>query len=962
MRILIPARVAILFLCLSAASAADLILEVSTETAPPGGWAQIKMFAAKPQTIASGRIVADLDPVVFGDIQSVGLFSANGDAYGSANLSGQHVDAQFHSDSGSIGQLKDLPILVIVAPVLANASPENRVTVSVNPNGAPWKDVNGNSLPVSVLAGSVTIGGDVSVKTVQFGAGVLPAGTIVPIQGTGFTSSTVVTMDTVAIASTQFIGPNEIDVTLAAPAELNGKKVRLQDSGPAIEYFCFEPGAPDQNTDPLYARTQPLFPLLAWPAMEFRTPSSGGAIALQNPNRSPVEIDSRTVRLTTPPLPSKAATATIPPGSWALYGSPIAYPEYNTFISASLPIRAVLICQGVGAGLPALCPFPVTPSAPPPTPGEQFSAIPGSLSWRWNPGSPPPPPQTVRLTRAPGVYRITASTSSGGNWLSASPGLNYGPLQITATVDPSGLGPGDYTGAIMLIPNIGESFFIPVSLTVGSGPVPPLIADPPGLTFNVPFGTSAQPQTIALSSAAPAKFTFTAPDWLKVMASGDTTPATLSVRPEEPSTSLRTALLFIAGPENQIEIPVQVNIRGPIVSPATLDFSAKAGSAPQERAISVIAPDDAPAISVSTYSGGSAWLSARAELTGALPRYRVVVTLNAQALAPGTYTGAVAIEVASAGTTRVPVRFVVWSAPPALQVSAAPLFFEQPVESSAPPQRLRVESGGAPVRIQVVAESEGNWLYAVNQGDQLTPADILVAVTSSNLRLGEYHGTIRITAESGTVSVPVTLVVTAASAPPLIASIVNGASQAPGPVAPGETLSIHGYAVAPSRAGGMAEVVFDGTPASVVYSSPYHLNVAVPDEIGDRAYTTIEVSYNGRRSAPWGVPVVAAAPAIFTLDRSGLGQAAALNADGSPNGASHPAQRGSMIQVFATGARNSVTVNIGGVDAVVQDSSYATGMLVLNVIVPAVTPGGAVPITIAAGGVRSQEAVTVEVN
>jgi uncharacterized protein (TIGR03437 family) len=44
------------------------------------------------------------------------------------------------------------------------------------------------------------------------------------------------------------------------------------------------------------------------------------------------------------------------------------------------------------------------------------------------------------------------------------------------------------------------------------------------------------------------------------------------------------------------------------------------------------------------------------------------------------------------------------------------------------------------------------------------------------------------------------------------------------------------------------------------------------------------------------------APAFFTLDSSGTGQAAALNQDNSTNSPSNPAAPGSVIQMWATGA------------------------------------------------------------
>src|ERR1035438_9351404 len=45
-------------------SAANLTLQISSETAPPGGWAQIKISSPTPQLISSGRLVMQFDPAV----------------------------------------------------------------------------------------------------------------------------------------------------------------------------------------------------------------------------------------------------------------------------------------------------------------------------------------------------------------------------------------------------------------------------------------------------------------------------------------------------------------------------------------------------------------------------------------------------------------------------------------------------------------------------------------------------------------------------------------------------------------------------------------------------------------------------------------------------------------------------------------------------------------------------------
>ena len=136
----------------------------------------------------------------------------------------------------------------------------------------------------------------------------------------------------------------------------------------------------------------------------------------------------------------------------------------------------------------------------------------------------------------------------------------------------------------------------------------------------------------------------------------------------------------------------------------------------------------------------------------------------------------------------------------------------------------------------------------------------------------------------------------------------------------------------------------------------------------------------------WTVPVAAATPGIFTLASSGIGPAAVLNQDNSVNDPAHPAARGSIIQIYATGEGQTappgvtgavtgsdlktpllpVKVAIGGQDALVQFAGSAgnavAGLFQVNAVVPqAVTPGTAVPITISVGGVASQSGVTIAV-
>jgi uncharacterized protein (TIGR03437 family) len=229
--------------------------------------------------------------------------------------------------------------------------------------------------------------------------------------------------------------------------------------------------------------------------------------------------------------------------------------------------------------------------------------------------------------------------------------------------------------------------------------------------------------------------------------------------------------------------------------------------------------------------------------------------------------------------------------------------------------------------------------------------------------------------------------------------VVNAASQLPGSVAPGEIVTIFGFGAGPSNAAGFtldpsgklasslngAQVLFDGRPAPMLYGSAAQANVIVPYEVAGQNVTVISL-LGAAQSAAWTVPVVASAPGIFTLAASGVGPAAVLNQDNSVNDASHPAMRGSIIQIFATGEGQTsppgvtgtvtgsdskkpllpVKVAIGGHDALVEFEGSAgnavAGLFQVNAVVPqTVTPGTAVPIAISVGGVVSQSGVTIAV-
>lgn len=167
---------------------------------------------------------------------------------------------------------------------------------------------------------------------------------------------------------------------------------------------------------------------------------------------------------------------------------------------------------------------------------------------------------------------------------------------------------------------------------------------------------------------------------------------------------------------------------------------------------------------------------------------------------------------------------------------------------------------------------------------------------------------------------------------PVVSSVtaVNAASGVGLAVSPGEIIALYGAALGPQApatqlpdANGFygtqlagTTVSFNGVNAPLIYVSNSQINAIVPYEVAGPAWTTpgmatIQVTYQGQNTASETLPVVATAPAIFTANSSGVGEASVINQDGSVNSASNPARPGTVIAFYLTGEG---LTNPGGVD------------------------------------------------
>jgi uncharacterized protein (TIGR03437 family) len=541
-----------------------------------------------------------------------------------------------------------------------------------------------------------------------------------------------------------------------------------------------------------------------------------------------------------------------------------------------------------------------------------MTLTPSSLSFSYQAGGTEPVPQSISVTTSDNsAYSATVATIDGNPWLNIFPASGATPGAPIISANPAGLASGTYYGNIHFSSSSGAVGLVTVTFTV-SGPA--LATSPSALTFNVPqgFGLSAY-QPIKVTATVPTTFTALTNDnggnWLQTDTSTTKTPATVNVRVNTGTLTqgqYQGTLTFQEDPTYGVTIPVTLNVGLPTslkLAPTTLNFSYVTGSpAPAGQTVAISSATSAPNQNVaiaSTTSDGNAWLST--SLSAATTPSNVTVNVNPAGLPAGVYFGTVSIT---------------------------------PTVLGASPQ-----------------------------------------------------------------TVSVNLVITG-SGHPVISSVVNTASYLRGaPVSPGEIVAIFGSGLGPKTLASYTltsngtipttvaatQVTFDGIPAPILYASDGQTGVQIPYGIGSTS-TVVSVVYQGiAPTATVTLPVAIGAPGIFTVNQSGTGEAAVANQDGTVNSAANPAAKGSVISLFATGEGQTypksvegtitpvngpypppvepVAVSIGGVGTQVKFVGEApasiTGLLQVNVQVPANIPSGANAVVLQLGPLFSQSGVTV---
>jgi hypothetical protein len=286
-----------LFICATSlplgAQTAPTTMRVSTETAPPGGMAQMKVLLTSPKPITSGNMFLDMSDVSFDAIDGIALFNSTGDVGGAAVVNNGKVNVQFTSPKGTFGLDADYPLLTVALTLSNSAIPGQSFPVTLNPSASVWDDLLGTSIAFEFQQGKITVGGSVSITNVVPGGGTLPGGATFSIYGIGFTPQTKVSVRGVNASNIQYVSPTQFLVTLRETGTLDGALITVQNPDNSIDtYYSYMRGVPvGQSTRALLARTTPVFSLataneaILPPTISSQlNPNYFTALALQNPN------------------------------------------------------------------------------------------------------------------------------------------------------------------------------------------------------------------------------------------------------------------------------------------------------------------------------------------------------------------------------------------------------------------------------------------------------------------------------------------------------------------------------------------------------------------------------------------------------------------------------------------------------------------------------------------------------
>ncbi|MDH4063964.1 MAG: hypothetical protein OEW19_06160 [Acidobacteriota bacterium] len=275
----------------ASAQPAALELRIASESLPPGGVLQAKVEVTEPRPILTGGGSFDLGG--FGEFLGLAAHSPNGDAAAAAVIRGSTARVAMVSSSGGLGLDPDYPILTMTVRAPASVPVGTRVPLTLA-GGAVFLDPTGAPYPYSFRPGEATIAPGPSIANVSPGSALVPAGSVVTVDGLGFAPDAELRINEVSIAQTRFVSPTRLEAVLAQPATMHGRRVEVRNLGTneRTVYFAYQRTVPlGTSAHPLFRAVDPAFAQRFFTAAVIpfaaQTPASVPGLALQHIGAGP---------------------------------------------------------------------------------------------------------------------------------------------------------------------------------------------------------------------------------------------------------------------------------------------------------------------------------------------------------------------------------------------------------------------------------------------------------------------------------------------------------------------------------------------------------------------------------------------------------------------------------------------------------------------------------------------------
>ncbi|HLJ44405.1 MAG TPA: hypothetical protein VKU01_00270 [Bryobacteraceae bacterium] len=405
-----------------------------------------------------------------------------------------------------------------------------------------------------------------------------------------------------------------------------------------------------------------------------------------------------------------------------------------------------------------------------------------------------PLPQTITVAAVGANFGIgvTASTSSGGNWLTIAPGCcNLStPQSVTVTVTtPADMAVGSYPGQVVVTTS-GATLTIPVTLAVVATTNPLFDTIQGQASFLMPTGGNAPPsQSVEIRNGGAgvlnwnlSKSTSDGGNWLNVSATSGTAPSivNVSVTPGNlPGGGLTagsyTGQILLQSATSSVTIPVLFTIGANVprqINP--LSFSKTfAGLDPLDQVVAFSSTGTALGIApvAQVPHGGPSWLSVSPACCNlSTPGFFDISITTTPDMAAGSYTGQVVFDYGALAMT-VPVILTI-SPPSNAFFDNVPgqLSFALVTRASVAPPNQIVEiqnagSGTLNWTLTPTTSDGGNWL-TVSANSGTAPSFVSVGIQipslpSGGLVAGVFSGQLLFRAPGTSVTVPITVVVAA---------------------------------------------------------------------------------------------------------------------------------------------------------------------------------------------------------